>query len=86
MKLKISENQASKLNLNLKKVLARTFCSFWLTLATNLMLRHNFIEINDFRVTFWQKLANLYDIIDAINLFSVKIDKNKLQSYTPLTG
>ena len=65
--------------------LAQTFCSLWLTLATNLMLRYNFIEINDFRVIFWQKLANLYDVICAINLFSVKIDKNKLQSgYTPL--
>ena len=48
-------------------------------------LRYNFIDINDFRVIFWQKLANLYDVICAINLFSVKIDKNKLQSgYTPL--
>ena len=44
------------------------------------MLKYNFIGINDFRVIFWQKLGNLYDIICAINLFSVKIDKNKLQS------
>ena len=51
------------------------------------MLRHNFIEINDFRVTFWQKSANLYDVICAINLFSVKIDKKKLQSCdTPTTN
>ena len=43
------------------------------------------MEINDFTVIFWQKLANLYDVICAINLFSVKIDKNKLQNgYTPL--
>ena len=49
------------------------------------MLKYNFIEINYFRVIFWQKLANLYDVICAIKLFSVKIDKNKLQSgYTPL--
>ena len=83
MKLKISENQASKLNLNLDG-LAQTFCSFWFTLATNLMLKYDFIEINDFRVIFWQKVANLCDIICAINLFSVKIDQNKLQSgYTP---
>ena len=68
-----------------KDGLAQTFCSFWFTLATNLILKHNFIEINDFRVIFWQKLDNLYDVICAINLFSVKIDKNKLQSgYTPL--
>ena len=44
------------------------------------MLKYNFIGINDFRVIFWQKLANLYDVICAINLFSVKIDKKKLQS------
>ena len=43
-------------------------------------IRYNFIEINDFGVIFWQKLANLNDVIGAINLFSVKIDKKKLQS------
>ena len=85
MKLKISENQASNLNLNFKESLARTFCVFWSTLAKNLMLKYNFMEINDFRETFWQKLANLYNVIYAINLFSVKIDKKKLQSGdTPL--
>ena len=31
-------------------------------------------------MTLWQKLANLNDVIGAINLFSVKIDKKKLQS------
>ena len=68
-----------------KEGLAQTFCSFWFTLATNLKLKHDFIEIDDFRAIFWQKLANLCDVICAINLFSVKIDKNKLQSgYTPL--
>ena len=29
---------------------------------------------------FWQKLANLNDVINALHLFSVKIDKKKLQS------
>ena len=44
-------------------------------------------HLNDFRVIFWQKLANLYDVICAINLFSVKIDKKKLQSGdTPITN
>ena len=43
-------------------------------------VKYNFIEINDFGVIFWQKLANLNDIVGAINLFSVKIDKQKLQS------
>ena len=34
---------------------------------------------------FWQKLANLSDVINGLNLFSVEIDKKKLQSgNTPL--
>ena len=39
----------------------------------------HFIEIKGFGVIFWLKLANLNDVICAINLFSAKIDK-KLQS------
>ena len=29
---------------------------------------------------FWQKLANLNDVLNALNLFSVEIDKKKLKS------
>ena len=42
--------------------------------------KFNFIEIEDFRVIFWQKLANFNDVICAINLFSVKIDKKRVQN------
>ena len=51
-------------------------------MPTNLILKYNFIDINDFGVIFWLKLTNLNDVIYAINLFSVKIDKKKLQSGT----
>ena len=44
------------------------------------MKNDHFIEINDFGVIFWQKLANSDDVICAINLFFVKIDKKKLQN------
>ena len=48
-------------------------------------IKYNFIEIEDFGVIFWQKLANFNDVICAINLFSVKIVKKKLQNgNTPL--
>ena len=50
------------------------------------MLKHNVIESNDFRVIFWQKLANLYDVICAINLFSVKIDKKAAKWLYPITN
>ena len=50
------------------------------------MLKHNVIESNDFRVIFWQKLANLYDVICAINLFSVKIDKKAGKWLYPITN
>ena len=47
--------------------------------------KYNLIKINDFGVLYWQKLANLNDVICAINLFSEKIDKDKLLSgNTPL--
>ena len=44
------------------------------------ILKYHFIEINDLGVIFWQKLANAKDVICAINLFSVKIDKKKPQT------
>ena len=38
------------------------------------------IEIIDFGVILWLKLANSDDVICAINLYFVKIDKKKLQN------
>ena len=41
------------------------------------MLKYDFIEINDFRVIFWQKLANLYDVICAIDYMIVCKNRQK---------
>ena len=62
MKLKICESNASKIDLNLKKALCKLLHMF--VQRSNIFdMKHDLIEIDDFGVIFWQKLANYYHII-----------------------
>ena len=55
-----------------------TILQFLVHFSHKVDVKYDLIEINDFRVIFWQKLANFYDIICAIDLFPVKLDRKKL--------
>ena len=57
MKLRICENNAFKIDVNLKKALRKLLHRF-VQRGNIFDMKHHFIEIDDFGVTSWQKLAN----------------------------
>ena len=62
MKLKICENNTSKIDLNLKKASCKLLHTF--VQRSNIFdMKYHFIEIDDFGVIFWQKLGNHYHVI-----------------------
>ena len=65
MKLKICENNAFKIDLNLKNALCKLLHKF-VQCGSIFDIKYHFIAIDDFRVIFWQKLGNHYHVIRAI--------------------
>ena len=76
MKLKICENNASKIDLNLKKALCKLLHMFF-QCGSIFDMKYHFIEIDDFGVIFWQKLSNHYHVIWAIGEGEVTVFAQK---------
>ena len=65
MELKISEMQNSKKDLYFNKLYVN-FGRMFVQVSYIFHIKCHFIEIDDFEVIFWQKLANSDDVICAI--------------------
>ena len=65
MKLKISEIQAAKINLQLTKLYVN-YGHIFVKLNYTFHIQCQFIEIDDFGVIFWQKLTNSDGVICTI--------------------